>query len=146
MAREHLAAVAADGKLYVVGGRLPRNIDALEVYDPKSDRWTPLAPLPTARSGLGAAFANGHIYVFGGEGNSFSSTGVFEQNEEYDLATNIWRTDAPMPTPRHGIGAAVIDDRVYIPAGAILQGFGAVNAHEAFIPVVPPRRRAVRSD
>ena len=143
-AREHLAAAAAGGRLYVAGGRQPRNVNALEVYDPKTDRWSALAPMPTARSGIAAAFANGRIYVFGGEGNTASSTGVFEQNEVYEIETDTWRTDAPMLTPRHGIGAAVIGDRVYIPAGAILQGFGAVNAYDAFIPVIPPRRRAVR--
>ncbi len=143
-AREHLAAVAAGGKLYVAGGRQPRNVAVFEVYDPMTDRWSALSRLPTARSGLAAALLDVRIYVFGGEGNAFSSTGVFEQNEAYDIASDTWRTDTAMPTPRHGIGAAVIDDRIYIPGGAILQGFGAINTNEAFIAVAPPRRRAVR--
>jgi N-acetylneuraminic acid mutarotase len=143
-AREHLAAVAAGGKLYVAGGRQPRNVAALEVYDPATDRWGALSPLPTARSGLAAAVTGARMYVFGGEGNPFSPTGVFEQNEAYDIGSDTWRTDTAMPTPRHGIGAAVIDDRIYIPGGAILQGFGAINTNEAFIAVAPPRRRAVR--
>ncbi len=143
-AREHLAAAAAGGKLYVAGGRRAGNIAALQTYDPSSDRWTTLAPMPTARSGIAAAVANGRIFVFGGEGNPASTSGVFEQNEAYDIVTDTWQTDAPMPTPRHGIGAAVVDERIYIPGGAIVQGFGATNRHEAFIAVTPPRRRAVR--
>jgi N-acetylneuraminic acid mutarotase len=144
-AREHLAAAAAGGKLYVAGGRLAGNVAAFEVYDPATDRWTALASLPTARSGLAAAFANNRIYVFGGEGNPASRSGVFEQNEAYDIEAGTWKTDAPMPTPRHGIGAAVVNGTVYLPGGAILQGFGATAVSEAFIPVVPPRRRAVIS-
>ena len=143
-AREHLAAAAAGGRLYVAGGRQPRNVNALEVYDPKTDRWSALAPLPTARSGLAAAVFGNRIYVFGGEGNPAAGTGVFEQNEVYDIVAGTWRTDAPMPTPRHGIGAAVVDQRIYIPGGGIRQGFGPTSTHEAFVPLTPLRRRAVR--
>jgi N-acetylneuraminic acid mutarotase len=116
----------------------------MEVYDPATDRWSALAPLPTARSGLAAAVFGNRIYVFGGEGNPATSSGVFEQNEMYDIAAGTWRTDAPMPTPRHGIGAAVVDQRIYIPGGGIRQGFGPSAQHEAFVPLTPLRRRAVR--
>jgi N-acetylneuraminic acid mutarotase len=87
---------------------------------------------------------NGRIYVFGGEGNPSTASGVFEENEAYDIASGTWQTDARMPTPRHGIGAATIGDRIYVPGGAIVQGFGATQAHEAFLAVAPLRRRAVR--
>ncbi len=143
-AREHLAAAAAGGKLYVAGGRQPQNVGAFEVYDPALDRWNALAALPTARSGIAATFVNSRIYVFGGEGNLSSSTGVFAETESYDIVAGTWRTEMPMFTPRHGIGAATIGDRIYIPGGAVLQGFGATNANDAFVAVVPQRRRAVR--
>ncbi len=142
--REHHAAAALDGKLYVAGGRLPVNRDAFERYDPAADSWTSLPPLPTARSGIAAAALNRRIYVFGGEGNAQSSTGVFAQNESYDPATNTWRSEEPMPVPRHGIGAAVIDGRIHIPAGAEVQGFGVSARHDAFMNEIPKRRRAVR--
>ena len=93
---------------------------------------------------MAAAVFGNRICVFGGEGNPATSSGVFEQNEVYDIAAGTWRTDAPMPTPRHGIGAAVVDQRIYIPGGGTRQGFGPSAQHEAFIPIVPPRRRAVR--
>ena len=54
--REHLAAVALDGKLYVAGGRLGGNRNAFERYDPAANTWESLAPLPTARSGIAAAY------------------------------------------------------------------------------------------
>ena len=37
-----------------------------------------------------------------------------------------------MPSPRHGIGAAVVGDRIFVPGGATVQGFGASGAHEVF--------------
>jgi N-acetylneuraminic acid mutarotase len=139
--REHLAAVAFEGKLYVGGGRLRGNSAAFERYDPATNTWTSLPPLPTARSGIAAAVLDGRIHVFGGEDNPATPTGVFEQNESYDPVTNSWRTDEPMRLPRHGIGAATIDGRVHIPAGAPVQGFGVSDVHDAFTNEAPPRRR-----
>lgn len=143
-AREHLAAAGLGGKLYVAGGRLAGNSDAFEVYDPATDRWSSLVSLPTARSGIAAGSVNGRIYVFGGEGNPLSPLGVFDQNESYDVAAGTWRAEPSMPTPRHGIGAAVIGDRIYIPGGATVQGFGATNVSDAFVATNAARRRAVR--
>jgi N-acetylneuraminic acid mutarotase len=142
--REHLAAVAFAGKLFVVGGRAAGNTGAFEMYDPLTDRWTALPSLPTPRSGLAAAVVNNRIYVFGGEGNPATVTGVFAENESYDFISGMWRSELPMPTPRHGIGAAAIAGRIFIPAGATVAGFGTSDVHEAFAPDIPPRRRAVR--
>ena len=142
--REHHAAVSLGGRLYVAGGRLPSNTNAFERYDPATNSWTELPPLPTARSGIAAAVLDGRIYVFGGEGNQSSSTGVFQENESYDPVTNSWRTEPPMATPRHGIGAATIDGRIHIPAGSPVQGFGTTDIHDAFSADPPRRRRVVR--
>ena len=46
--RNHLIVVSADGKLYAIGGRWAvdgnraTNLDAFEVYDPASDKWSGL--------------------------------------------------------------------------------------------------------
>ncbi len=141
--REHLAAVAFDGKLYVAGGRTSRNTNAFEVYDPATNGWTQLMPLPTARSGLAAAVLDGRIYVFGGEGNPSSASGVFSENESYDPASGQWRTETPMPAPRHGMGAATIGSRIFIPGGATVAGFGMTDVNDSF-GQQPARRRAVR--
>jgi hypothetical protein len=37
-----------------------------------------------------------------------------------------------MPTPRHGLFAAVIDRAIYLPGGAIQQGVGATTANEVY--------------
>jgi hypothetical protein len=66
-----LAAAAIDGRLYAVGGRIDgnysRNLASNEAYDPATNRWEQRAPMPTARSGIGAAVVEGRIFVFGGE-------------------------------------------------------------------------------
>lgn len=86
-------------------------------------------PLPTARSGHGAALYRGKMFAMGGEG----ANRVFGQNEAYDFATDKWEQYAPMPTPRHGLGAALIGDAVYVAGGGAQMGGGVQSAvHEAF--------------
>jgi len=136
------AAAAIDGKIYVAGGA--PTFRELLVYDPAVDRWSALASMPTPRSGLAAAVLNNRIYVFGGEGNPSTISGVFSENESYDAITATWRSELPMATPRHGIGAAAISGRIFIPAGATVAGFGTSDINDAFVPDTLPRRRAVR--
>ena len=42
-----------------------------------------------------------------------------------------WQPHPPMPTPKHGIWAAVIGNTIYLPGGATAQGFSATTSHEA---------------
>jgi N-acetylneuraminic acid mutarotase len=130
--RNHLAGGLSGGRLFVVGGRPPTTLATLEAYDVAAGTWAARAPMPTGRSGHAAAVVRGCLYAFGGEGNSSRPDGVFPQSEVYDPRTNAWESLPPMPTPRHGIAAAVIGDRIYLPGGATLQGLGAVATHEVF--------------
>jgi N-acetylneuraminic acid mutarotase len=129
--REHLTSAVVDGKLYVMGGRtngMSANVDTNEVYDPKTDRWTVLEPMPSKRGGLASAFVNGSIYVFGGE----QPSGTFSNNEKYDPANNKWTVEAPMPTARHGLAAASIGDRIFVIGGGPHPGGSAVGLNEIF--------------
>ena len=47
---------------------------------------------------------------------------------------NRWEALPAMPSPRHGMGAVVVDDRIWVPGGATLQGFGAVATNHVFTP------------
>jgi N-acetylneuraminic acid mutarotase len=133
-ARNHLAGAVVAGRLYVVGGRPPFTLSTLEVYDVATDSWTTRAPMPTGRSGHAAAAVRGCLYVMGGEGNGARPDGVFPHNEGYDPRRDAWEAFAPMPTPRHGIGAVAALGRISVPGGASVQGVGVSAAHEAFTP------------
>jgi N-acetylneuraminic acid mutarotase len=132
--RNHLAAGAVGTRLLAVGGRPPTTLAVLEAFDTATGAWSTLAPMPTGRSGHAAAVVRGCLYVFGGEGNAASPSGVFPQTEAYDPRSDTWVGLAPMPTPRHGIGAGVLGDAIHVPAGAGVQGFGVAAAHEVFTP------------
>lgn len=132
-ARDHVGAVAAQGRIHVVGGRVDSfhtNSNLHHSYDARADKWTQRNPLPTARSGHGAVLVGTRIFVMGGEGTNR----VFGQNEAYDLAQDKWEQFAPMRTPRHGLGAAAIGDTIYVAGGGPVMGGGVQSAvHEAFV-------------
>ena len=133
VARDHLAAATIGGRVYAATGRDNGALRAaLEVLDASTGSWSRRADIPTARGGVAAAALSGRLVVLGGEGNSADPAGIFHQTESYDPSTDTWRSDAPMRTGRHGIGAAVVGDRLYVPGGATQEGFGAVTANESF--------------
>jgi N-acetylneuraminic acid mutarotase len=86
--RDHLTATEANGKLFVIDGRIDvnyhNNLNSNESYNPKIKKSTKHAPLATARSGITSQFLTGWIHVFGGE----SGQGTFIENEGYNPATN----------------------------------------------------------
>ena len=140
-ARDHLTAQAINGLIYAIAGRADRDLNANEEYDPATMTWRSRVPIPTARGGLGSATVDGRIQVFGGEGNSGTAEGTFRANEEYDPASNTWRSLAPMPTPRHGLYGITVGRAVFVPAGGPRAGAFYTSAHEAFFlpPALPPR-------
>jgi len=134
--RDHGCGAVVGGKLYVIGGRAG-NINArtasVEEYTP-GGAWVTRAPMPTARGGTACGVIGGRIIVVGGEGNPATASGVFAEVEAYDPATNTWETLAPMTSPRHGMGAAVVGGSLYVPGGANMQAFAAVATHDVFTP------------
>lgn len=52
----------------------------------------------------------------------------------YDPARDRWVAKAPLPTPRHGLGAAAVGTRIYVAAGGTRPGPSRTDALEAFAP------------
>jgi len=133
--REHCAAGAINGIVYVAGGRMD-SITGIEpktwAYDSIAKVWTEKASLNPPRGGLAGAVLAGRLYVFGGEGNKERSSGVFPDIDAYDPSTNTWEKLAPMFAPRHGYGAATLNGRIYLAGGATMQGAGASQQNSVF--------------
>lgn len=135
--RDHACSGVIDGKLYVVGGRnlIPTQPEANLYELTPGVGWVERTPMPTARAGAACAVIDGRLIVAGGERNpAAGSRGVFAEVEAYDPATDSWEPLDPMPTPRHGVGAAEWNGRMYIAGGADQQAAGAVAVHEVFTP------------
>lgn len=80
--RSQLKLLALDGYLYAVGGEC---LFTVERYDPRVDRWSPVAPLPKGAFAVAheATTCNGEIYVSGGS--------LFYRLLKYDPKRDEWQ-------------------------------------------------------
>ena len=118
-----LSIAPATDKVYVAGGRIANGctpIATLEGYNPATDTWVTLAPMPTARWHLSAATVNGVIYFIGGQARSTLPGGcvdVVGKVEAYDPVTKLWTTRQSMSVPRYDTGIAVANNKIYVFGG-----------------------------
>jgi N-acetylneuraminic acid mutarotase len=151
--RGGLQAVAVGTKIYAIGGaknpdystpelrpNVPvENVATNEVFDTATNTWSPAAPMLTARNHHGAVLIDGKIYVVGGRIGSTFIIGLSNNvstNEVYDIEKNTWASVLGMPTPRSGVGVAVLNGRMHVLGGeAYLNDLvGTYRTHEAFDP------------
>jgi non-specific serine/threonine protein kinase len=124
---DHLAAASDRSYLYAVGGRKfdsGNNTAAVQRYEPATDRWTPLAPLPKPLSGTGAAIINGQLLVAGGENTTPT---VVSTVQAYDLTapTATWTTLPSLTQGRHGLAVTAIGNTLYAIGGSTQPGHTA---------------------
>jgi hypothetical protein len=125
--RNHVAGVAINGRIHIIGGRLgnglsPLKSDAHEVFDPQTRTWTTAAPLLSARSGMNGVMARGCFHVWGGE----SPTGMTPNHDYYNPKTNQWSSLPNMAIPIHGVvGAAFVNDLIWVTGGGTQVGGGS---------------------
>ena len=87
--------------------------DVLEAYDPATDAWTVLAPMPDPTNGAAGAVINGLLYVIGGNTGSGDTNAV----SVYDPATDSWSRSTPMPSARCSMASGVIGNTAYLAGG-----------------------------
>jgi len=142
----HFALAELNGKIYVIGGfvRPPSGptawvpINNAWEYNPESDTWKALAPVPTKRGSPVAATVNGKIYVIGGASTHPGSKEIgvlpvrphrsVDTNEVYDPATNTWQTRSTMPTARNHAAIGVVNNKIYVIGGRVGAAFMLVPA------------------
>jgi N-acetylneuraminic acid mutarotase len=148
-------AAVINGKIYVIGGAstLPGASDPAirfdgqprdsvlgtnEEYDPATNTWKGRAPMPTARNHFLTAVVGDKIYAIGGRlGSTFiTRSSNTEVTEEYDVAQNVWRTRAAMPTARSGVAGGVYNGKIYVAGGEFQNDkiMAAFRAFEAYDP------------
>ncbi len=128
------AGVAHGGLFYNIGGR-PIAENYFWAYDPVNDVWnTALAPMPTNRIGLAAVVVGNYIYAIGGRTrNAPNGFGKMDVVERYDIDHNMWQTVAPLPSPRSGMGAAVVGNKIFVFGGFDTNG-NVLNTVEVYNP------------
>jgi N-acetylneuraminic acid mutarotase len=125
----HQAQAAYNGKLYVFGGCLRAisgegGTENAWEWDPVTDNWRALAPLPVKRCSAVADEVGGKIYLIGGlePMENGQGTRVSGRNEMYDPATNTWTERSPMPTARNHAFSGMVNGKIYVIGGRIGAG------------------------
>lgn len=134
--RNHHAAKAVDGRIFVTAGRAGEEftMTVTEAWAPESGEWERVADLPTGRSGVAAEVLDGKMYLFGGETFDEGATRTFDDSERYAPEADEWEQLEPMPTARHGLGAAVIDGEIYVISGGPSPGYSFSGVNERYSP------------
>lgn len=142
----HQGMVEYQGRIYVFGGFVapmsgPQGgwepIDNAWMYDPATDAWRNLAPMPIKRGSAAAVQLNGKVYVMGGattaEGSkdvaisAATSVNNLTRNDIYDIATNTWTVGAPMALPRNHMFSGTVNGKIYVIGGRIGHAFVAAS-------------------
>lgn len=107
--RAAAGAAVLDGVLYVAGGYLAVGNDeevtaTALAYEPRLRRWTPIAPLPSARGRLRLAAVGGYLYAIGGQNAADDTVPLVDR---YDPRSGTWRSVAAMHEDRGLPGVTV---------------------------------------
>jgi len=101
-----------DGLVYVIGGRdLDGEVSEVDVFDPKTERWTTLArPMSRARDSHKTVATPDGLYVAGGQKNFVDSALV----DFFDPSTGRWTKLPDLPEPMSRAGLAYAQGKLWI--------------------------------
>lgn len=149
--RSWIGMASVGGKIYAIGGMTGpqgHRLDLNEVYDPRTNAWHYVAPMPTARSSPGTVAVGDQIFAIGG----FPASGATTIVEAYDTRTDVWRTGlAPLPTKRFDMATAVIGSVVYTIGGygdkevSIVEAYDTAANRWFALPPLPTARYAFQA-
>src|SRR5437016_5363466 len=112
----HACAVAAAGKIYLIGGRERADgapVASVHAFDSGSG-WSVAPALPAVADFPACAAWNERVYVFGG----WSSAGAVTRAAwVFDPAAGHWAALPPMPAPLAGAAATVVGNEIFIVNG-----------------------------
>jgi len=151
--RQETGVAALDGKVYVVGGltSATSTVATVEAYDPATNTWSSVAPLPNALHHANTAAVNGKLYVVGALADlTFRAIGnVYAYDPQMG-----WSAKTPLPVgqERGASAVAVVGSKIYVAGGnrgASVVDFSAydteADAHVSLPPLPAPRDHLVGS-
>ena len=118
--RANLAVVTVGGLIYAIGGyrfQAPTSYyyATVEVYDPGTDMWSTLAPMPEATRSMAVAVVGQRIYLFGGYNASLVP---LAKVWVYDVVGNSWSRGPDMPAAVQAACAAALGSSIHLVDGA----------------------------
>lgn len=134
-ARSHFGVETFDGKIFVLGGGgfNFEPLDSVEIYDPKTDRWTEGAPMPTRRSGIVAVSVQDRIFVMGGGFRKLDGSFEFLRTVEiYDPLRDHWEAGPQLIKQHDAPAATFYKDKIYLFGGHHPEATGGPLTDPAF--------------
>lgn len=125
--REHLAMVAAHGRILAIGGRtasLESTLRSVESWGPGEGTWRRESPLKKARAGFGVADVSGVPCIAGGEQTDRTISLV------ECLRDDGWSVVAQLQEARHGLAVVGLAGRLHVVAGGRKPGLTVSGVHE----------------
>ncbi len=115
-ARHEASWVAHQGKLYLLGGR---RINPVDVFDPKTHRWTARSPTPIELHHFQAVSYGDAIYIIGAMTGGYPNEQPVERVIAYYPDRDEFQQLHAIPAERRrgGAGAVVYQDKIYLVGG-----------------------------
>jgi N-acetylneuraminic acid mutarotase len=129
------AAIAVDSEIFVMGynytsaGNSTVTHNAFNyAFDISNDSWTAKTPIPVLQVEFAMATYQNKIYLLGGW-NAFPTGDAYysKTNQAYDIENDRWEIKTALPWPRWGLQANVVEDKIYLIGGMLLQQNNAVS-------------------
>ena len=128
MPHDYPAGVVFEDKLYIFGGHSPEaavegplkdpGFDFCEVFDPSTNRWHEIAPMPTPRFACAAVVFDKEILVMGGAGLREDGFKNFDIIESYNPYSDRWKkVEFHLPWKAAGLCAFVYGGTIFIAGG-----------------------------
>ncbi|XP_025834257.1 kelch-like protein 17 [Agrilus planipennis] len=111
------------------GGSLFAIHSECEVYNPKNDVWSTIAPMQWRRSRCGVTGMRRLLYVVGG----YDGASDLASAECYNPLINTWTSITPMGTKRSCLGVCSFDGLIYVCGG--YDGASCLSSMERFDPL-----------
>jgi non-specific serine/threonine protein kinase len=120
-------ATTIDGKIYLAGGitgivQRPGRLllepsDRLLRFDPETEEYAELAPMPQPLNHIGVVAYGGDLYVAGGYGETLDEN-TSRAFYRYDVERDRWSRMPDLPEPRAAMGAGVVGNELILAGGA----------------------------
>ncbi len=137
-AASNVGAALLEGEIYVPGGYDDegRVLNIVEAYDPDTDAWRRVQPLPSPRCAYAIASEGGRLFLFGGwDGSRYLSDVLI-----YDPRADAWSPGTPLGQARGLAAAAACGGRIYVAGG--YDGTSELALCEAYDPAAEGTERS----
>ncbi|KAL4239391.1 hypothetical protein ACF0H5_000208 [Mactra antiquata] len=124
--------VSSGDYMYLAGGEFPDGSASRSMwrFDQNLDQWMEMIPMNMARSELGMAMLNGHIYAIGG----WDGSSRLDSVERYDPVLNTWTFIPPMKIALTSPAVVALKGYLYVTGGAVLEDGDGIDLVQCYNP------------